>query len=397
MQIQELSEEINRDIETISPMGCEDLASEEDQNSEEIPEPMIGMSFGLEGEARDYYARYATTKGFVVITRSSHKRRDGQTTNITYACHRGGKPRTNALNPLKAHPTSKTDCKASINLSLQADGKWRLNSMELKHNHEMCPNKARYLKGNRVLPPSAKWTIELNRLAGIKMNKAADEAMDSEAKSERVVAKLLEAVAENKVWKPPVNRKQPVIEKIIRKIKKSTKNCKASRGNAKSIPVSVDHMDVELQNIHTVEIGEVVTQGSVNYSCSTTAAYGSGAVVVAGEGKDYGGAVVTGEGGDRGVAGESGDRGGSLGNRGSVQQRRRMAVVRWWSPEKEKITVVQWSPVKVAIGVSPVKVGIAGSGWFESPPRNSLTTGQRVIILGEENGLHFLRLNFKWN
>lgn len=54
MGIQELSQE-DGEIETIAPIGCEDLASEEDQNTEEIPEHMIGMSFDLEDEVRDYY------------------------------------------------------------------------------------------------------------------------------------------------------------------------------------------------------------------------------------------------------------------------------------------------------------------------------------------------------
>ncbi|XP_058192155.1 protein FAR-RED IMPAIRED RESPONSE 1-like [Rhododendron vialii] len=170
MEFQNPSPEINEDIKAISIMDCEDLVSEEDQNLEEVPEPKVGMFFDSKDDARDYYGRYAKVQGFVVVTRTSNKRRNGQKTNITYSCHRGGKSRDKGLNPLKAHPTSKTDCKASMNLSLKIDGKWLLNSIELKHNHEMCPKKARYLQANRVIPLHAKRTIELNRSAGIKMN-----------------------------------------------------------------------------------------------------------------------------------------------------------------------------------------------------------------------------------
>ncbi|KAE9462746.1 hypothetical protein C3L33_05345, partial [Rhododendron williamsianum] len=141
MEIQDLSPDIDGDIKIISTMDCKDLVLEEDQNLDEVPEPKVGMTFNFEDDGRDYYARYAKVQGFGVVTRTSSKR-NGQRTNITYCCHRGGKPRTKALNPLKAPPTSKTQCKASMNLSLQTDGKWLLNSIELKHNHELCPNRA---------------------------------------------------------------------------------------------------------------------------------------------------------------------------------------------------------------------------------------------------------------
>ncbi|KAI8558464.1 hypothetical protein RHMOL_Rhmol04G0095800 [Rhododendron molle] len=73
--------------------------------------------------------------------------------------------------------------------------------------------------------------------------------------------------------RPPVNRKQQRIEKIIQKIKQSSKNGKASRGNAKNVTVSLDNMDVELPKVHTMEVDEVIMQGSVN--CSTSQMVGS--------------------------------------------------------------------------------------------------------------------------
>lgn len=99
----------------------------------------------------------------------------------------------------------------------------------------------------------------------------ADNAMDSEAKSERVVAKLREAKAENEVCdddcqmtsmsidvqdstvspkekqkpvgdpnkrrrrgRPPINRKQSTIEKIIKKVRKSSKKTQPCQGNTNS-------------------------------------------------------------------------------------------------------------------------------------------------------------------
>ncbi|XP_058182649.1 protein FAR1-RELATED SEQUENCE 5-like [Rhododendron vialii] len=176
MEIQDLSPDIDGDIKIISTMDCKDLVLEEDQNLDGVPEPKVGMTFNFEDDGRDYYARYAKVQGFGVVTRTSSKR-NGQRTNITYCCHRGGKPRTKALNPLKAPPTSKTQCKASMNLSLQTDGKWLLNSIELKHNHELCPNRAWYLKSNRVIRPYAKRTIELNCSARRRMNKTINSCV----------------------------------------------------------------------------------------------------------------------------------------------------------------------------------------------------------------------------
>lgn len=90
----EMEEEpLEFDIDQIEANGdevCEDLSMEEDHNLEEVVEPKIGMSFDSENEAREYYASYARTQGFGVIIRTSKKRGDGQRTNVTYSCHRGG-------------------------------------------------------------------------------------------------------------------------------------------------------------------------------------------------------------------------------------------------------------------------------------------------------------------
>ncbi|XP_058225689.1 protein FAR1-RELATED SEQUENCE 5-like [Rhododendron vialii] len=148
-----------------------DKQDNEDPNSEDVGEPKVGMSFDTEAETRTYYASYARKKGFVVITRSSGKRDDGQRGHVTFCCHRGGKARTKALNLVKAHPTAKAECKAARNVPLHNNGKWILNTIVLEHNHEICPEKARYLKANRVIANHTKRTLELNCLAGITLTK----------------------------------------------------------------------------------------------------------------------------------------------------------------------------------------------------------------------------------
>ncbi|KAF7151513.1 hypothetical protein RHSIM_Rhsim02G0117800 [Rhododendron simsii] len=73
MEFQDPSPEINEDIKAILIMDCEDLVLEEDQNLEEVPEPKIGMFFDSKDDARDCYGRYAKVQGFVVVTRTSNK------------------------------------------------------------------------------------------------------------------------------------------------------------------------------------------------------------------------------------------------------------------------------------------------------------------------------------
>ncbi|XP_058209385.1 uncharacterized protein LOC131322166 [Rhododendron vialii] len=145
-------------------------------------------------------------------------------------------------------------------------------------------------------------------------HRVANKAFDSDGKSERVMAKLLEAEVENEVCdddtnrpmfpdvqkdpisligrdgivtcntqkpvgdpskrprrgRPPINRKKPMIEKIIKTIRKSSKKLKASRGRANSIPGRVEDGDMDVRTIHThaLEFDEIITQESVDFSSS---------------------------------------------------------------------------------------------------------------------------------
>ncbi|XP_058202813.1 protein FAR1-RELATED SEQUENCE 1-like [Rhododendron vialii] len=125
-------------------------------------------------------------------------------------------------------------------------------------------------------------------------HEAADNATYSDAKSARVVAKLREVIAEIEVCddecpmplmpiyvqdssvspkdkrkpigdpnkphrrgQPPINRKQPRIEKIIKKVRESSNKIQCHRANAKNRLALVDERDVG-----------VATQESVNFGAS---------------------------------------------------------------------------------------------------------------------------------
>eukprot|EP00268_Persea_americana_P060800 TRINITY_DN7621_c0_g1_i17.p1 TRINITY_DN7621_c0_g1~~TRINITY_DN7621_c0_g1_i17.p1 ORF type:complete len:688 (+),score=91.08 TRINITY_DN7621_c0_g1_i17:321-2384(+) len=144
---------------------------------EVVIEPQRGMIFGSIEEVHKYYASYARQIGFAVAQKTSKKGSDGKKRFITIACTKGRKPKPSASNPVKPRPQSRTNCKAALNLSLQFDGKWLLNSFVLDHNHDLSPNKARYHKSNRVIPPHVKKQLELNDKAGIRLTKTVSSSV----------------------------------------------------------------------------------------------------------------------------------------------------------------------------------------------------------------------------
>ncbi|GFY96076.1 hypothetical protein Acr_11g0003820 [Actinidia rufa] len=104
-------------------MEIEDIDLEENMNVEAVLEPKVGTIFNSENEAKEYYSTYAKAKGFGSVVKASKKRDDG----------------------------------------------WMLNSIELNHNHELDPEKAKYLKCYRTLPPHSQRAIELSMDVGIKL------------------------------------------------------------------------------------------------------------------------------------------------------------------------------------------------------------------------------------
>ncbi|KAI8559564.1 hypothetical protein RHMOL_Rhmol04G0184300 [Rhododendron molle] len=150
-------------------MEIEDPNLEENQNSEVVLEPKVGTTFDSEDKTQECYTIYTKAKGFGAITITS-KKINNVKSYVTYGCHRSGNARPTGSNLVKSHPTPKTGCKAHMNISLLVDGKWKLSSIELKHNHEMDQEKVKYLWCYQALPPNVKRTIELNTAVGINMN-----------------------------------------------------------------------------------------------------------------------------------------------------------------------------------------------------------------------------------
>ncbi|XP_022895256.1 protein FAR-RED IMPAIRED RESPONSE 1-like [Olea europaea var. sylvestris] len=134
--------------------------------------PEVGMMFDDEKEMFEFYKKYAYEVGFPVRKRNSKKGDDGVVRYVTFTCSREGRRIYGTSNSLKQQPTSQTDCKARISASLLSNGKWRVNTAHLDHNHRTSPSKSRLYRCNRELTANVKRKLEVNDIAGIPLHKS---------------------------------------------------------------------------------------------------------------------------------------------------------------------------------------------------------------------------------
>ncbi|KAG6631972.1 hypothetical protein CIPAW_13G125900 [Carya illinoinensis] len=136
-----------------------------------VEEPKLGMVFKSEEDLLSYYKRYGQQCGFGIMTLRSHRFEDGSFRYVTLGCARGGKARNHTSNVARPRPTSKTDCKVRINVTLER-GVFKVNSVDNSHNHGLSPKKSRFFRCNREVTESVKRVLDINDQAGIRMNKS---------------------------------------------------------------------------------------------------------------------------------------------------------------------------------------------------------------------------------
>jgi len=86
-------------------------------------------------------------------------------------------PASNSL--CKPSKTSKTGCKATLNATL-VGAMWYVTNVNLWHNHDLSPGKARYFQCNKRLDPATKRKLDIDDRPGIRMNKIYNSlAIDS--------------------------------------------------------------------------------------------------------------------------------------------------------------------------------------------------------------------------
>ncbi|XP_062173728.1 protein FAR-RED IMPAIRED RESPONSE 1-like [Alnus glutinosa] len=136
-----------------------------------VEEPKSGMLFDSIEEVVDYYRNYGKQAGFGVTQKKKKKYENGDVHYISLTCARGGKASSSSSNNLcKASKTSKTGCQATLNATL-VDTSWYVTNVNLGHNHDLSPGKARYIRCNKKLDPATKRKLDIDDRAGIRTNK----------------------------------------------------------------------------------------------------------------------------------------------------------------------------------------------------------------------------------
>ncbi|KAG6508032.1 hypothetical protein ZIOFF_033387 [Zingiber officinale] len=139
---------------------------------EEVKLPEIGMIFSSKEEIRTFYNSYATSVGFGISKLGGRNGDDGKQKYFSIGCAKNRKKVSQAKNALHPRPSSKTNCKAKINVAVRNDGNFVITSVDLEHNHLLSPGKSRHFRCNKVLDSATKRKLELNDQAGITLSKS---------------------------------------------------------------------------------------------------------------------------------------------------------------------------------------------------------------------------------
>ncbi|KAG6504163.1 hypothetical protein ZIOFF_036494 [Zingiber officinale] len=212
----------------------------------EVKLPEIGMTFSSEEEVRIFYNSYAQNVGFGICKLGGRNGDDGKQKYFSVGCAKNGRKVSQAKNILYPRPSTKTNCKAKINVAIRNDGNFVITSLCLEHNHILSPGKSRHFRCNKVLDSAIKRKLELNDQAGITSSKSFQsfvvEAGGYEnltfderkcrnyiSEARRLRAEQLKGVSTfgakaihsplkvRSRGRPPTKRKQSKIEQIVKK------------------------------------------------------------------------------------------------------------------------------------------------------------------------------------
>ncbi|GKV15771.1 hypothetical protein SLEP1_g26523 [Rubroshorea leprosula] len=129
------------------------------------------MAFSSEKEVYNFFISYAKKKGFGVTKKSVKKVDDGQLKYYSLTCSKFGKSRSNAKRSFNPKPSSKTGCKAKINVMVNDEGSFIISRANLEHNHGLSPSKSQFFRCNKAMDSHVKKRLEVNDEAGISLSK----------------------------------------------------------------------------------------------------------------------------------------------------------------------------------------------------------------------------------
>ncbi|KAL3534052.1 hypothetical protein ACH5RR_007573 [Cinchona calisaya] len=113
--------------------------------------PEIGMEFSSEEHVRHFYMSYAQRLGFGISKISYKNGDDGKQNYFSLACSKNGRTKSTTKHPYYRRPSTKTDCKAKINVAIMDGGIYVITRIYLDHNHDFSPGKSRHVRHSKVL------------------------------------------------------------------------------------------------------------------------------------------------------------------------------------------------------------------------------------------------------
>ncbi|KAJ6414046.1 hypothetical protein OIU84_006789 [Salix udensis] len=183
--------------------------------SSDIDRPSInplynGQTFGSLQELIQYLCSYAKAVGFEWRKRTSRKNENGgEICGVRMVCNKEGK-----LSSLG--PSMKKGCPVAVNSTLQKDGRWRINKINLEHSHEIDPNARPFLRRRqRYIPPQLRDPLVSNDRLGIEDE---EEREEEEEEEEGAVSVALEQPLDSsgdEYDSPSIMEEQPSFEASI--------------------------------------------------------------------------------------------------------------------------------------------------------------------------------------
>lgn len=151
-----------------APMVLDNHEKEEDHVNFEfsqnlaggVVEPILGMEFDSEEDARNFYNAYAKQTGFSIRVNSYYRsKKDNSIISREFCCSKEGFRRekrgrnmdlSDGAKRRRARPITREGCKALMTVRRQDDGKWYVAKLEKNHSHELVtPAMRHFLRSHK--------------------------------------------------------------------------------------------------------------------------------------------------------------------------------------------------------------------------------------------------------
>ncbi|GMH06718.1 hypothetical protein Nepgr_008558 [Nepenthes gracilis] len=126
-------------------------------------EPHNGIEFESHEAAYHFYQEYAKSMGYTTSIKNSRRSKKSKDfIDAKFACSRYGiTPESDSGSTSRRPIVKKTDCKASMHVKRNKDGKWVIHEFIKEHNHELLPALAYHFRIQRNIKLAEKNNIDI--------------------------------------------------------------------------------------------------------------------------------------------------------------------------------------------------------------------------------------------